>query len=166
MRETEVIRILNDVNKAITLQEAQKKIREHIDSILDRMENKVNEKRDFPAGITDVNTPFFCWPEPTLRMKEQSGTEAEQNAQTGAENVQDAEQTTEKSSASEPPLLRSKDLAKPVQTKKPPGGAKQTFDTGKLRALRRAGWTVKKIAEEMNCSEATIYNHMKKEGIK
>ena len=39
------------------------------------------------------------------------------------------------------------------------------FDTGKLRALRSAGWSVAKIADEMSVSEPTIYKHMKKEGI-
>lgn len=58
--------------------------------------------------------------------------------------------------------------SEPVKTpvKKP---AKKTernpFDTGKLKALRAAGWSVAKIADEMRVSEQTIRNHMKKEGI-
>ena len=47
---------------------------------------------------------------------------------------------------------------KPKKTRKP-------FDTGKLGALRRAGWSVAKIADEMGVSEQTVRNHMKKEGI-
>lgn len=39
------------------------------------------------------------------------------------------------------------------------------FDTGKMIALLEGGWSVAKIADEMRVSEATIYNHMKKEGI-
>ena len=35
-------------------------------------------------------------------------------------------------------------------------------DLGKLRTLRAAGWPVKKIAEEFRCSEATVYNTLKK----
>lgn len=31
-----------------------------------------------------------------------------------------------------------------------------------LRALRAAGWPVKKIAEEFRCSEATVYNTLKR----
>ena len=42
---------------------------------------------------------------------------------------------------------------------------RKPFDTGKLRALRNAGWSVAKIADEMGVSEQTIRNHMKKEGI-
>ena len=49
--------------------------------------------------------------------------------------------------------------------------AKQNFqkrriaDYGKLRSLRAAGWPVKKIAEEFGCSEQTVRNVMKQEGI-
>jgi len=42
---------------------------------------------------------------------------------------------------------------------------RQPFDVGKLGALRKAGWSVSKIADEMGCSEATVYTYMKKEGI-
>ena len=38
-------------------------------------------------------------------------------------------------------------------------------DVGKLRSLRAAGWPLKKLAEEFGCSEATVYNTMKREGI-
>lgn len=31
-----------------------------------------------------------------------------------------------------------------------------------LRALRDAGWSAKKLAEEFRCSEATVYNALKK----
>ena len=59
-------------------------------------------------------------------------------------------------------LLRSKEVIGKTNR----GGAKSTFDTGKLMALRSAGWSIKAIAEEMRCTEQTIRNHMKKEGIK
>lgn len=42
---------------------------------------------------------------------------------------------------------------------------RKTFDTGKLGALRKAGWSVAKIADEMGVSEQTVRNHMKREGI-
>lgn len=38
-------------------------------------------------------------------------------------------------------------------------------DLGKLRSLRDAGWPVKKIAEEFRCSDQTMRNTMKREGI-
>lgn len=39
-------------------------------------------------------------------------------------------------------------------------------DTGKIGALRKAGWSVAKIADEMGVSQATIYNYLKKLGLK
>lgn len=56
----------------------------------------------------------------------------------------------------------------PEPTPKPKTDKKRgrkSFDTGKLKALRSAGWGVSKIADEMRVSEQTIRNHMKKEGI-
>ena len=42
--------------------------------------------------------------------------------------------------------------------KKPRG----SIDEGKINALYNAGWKVPQIAEEMKCSQATVYNHIKK----
>lgn len=39
------------------------------------------------------------------------------------------------------------------------GGVAGKFDAGKAQALRDAGWTVKKIAEEMKVCTATVYNN-------
>jgi len=36
------------------------------------------------------------------------------------------------------------------------------IDTGKLLALRKAGWSMKKIGEELHISEATVWNYLKK----
>ena len=54
-----------------------------------------------------------------------------------------------------------------VKEKKPKTEHKprKPFDTGKLGALRKAGWSVIKIADEMQVSEQTVRNYMKKEGI-
>ena len=35
-------------------------------------------------------------------------------------------------------------------------------DIGKMLALRNAGWTMKKIAEELGISEASVFNYLKK----
>ena len=32
-----------------------------------------------------------------------------------------------------------------------------------MTALREAGWTYKKIADEMKCSEATVWNYFNKQ---
>ena len=48
--------------------------------------------------------------------------------------------------------------------KSPAGqGRKRKLDTGKMRALREAGWSYKKIADEMSCSEATVWNFFNKD---
>ena len=38
----------------------------------------------------------------------------------------------------------------------------KNIDVGKLWALRDAGWSVAKIADELRCSEKTVYYHMSK----
>ena len=38
-------------------------------------------------------------------------------------------------------------------------------DHGKIVALYKAGWTLTAIADEMRCSQQTISNHLKKEGL-
>lgn len=35
---------------------------------------------------------------------------------------------------------------------------RKPIDRGKIKALRTAGWTVKQIADDMQCSEQTVYN--------
>lgn len=39
------------------------------------------------------------------------------------------------------------------------------IDDGKIGALRRAGWTIQAIAEEIGCSKPTVINHLKAMGI-
>lgn len=39
------------------------------------------------------------------------------------------------------------------------------LDHGKICALRKAGWPVSKIADEMGCSGPTVRYHLDKEGI-
>ena len=41
----------------------------------------------------------------------------------------------------------------------------KTIDVGKIRALRRAGWSVAKIAEELCVSDLTVRKYMMREGI-
>ena len=46
----------------------------------------------------------------------------------------------------------------PKKNPKPPGS--KNVDTGKLLALRRAGWTMQEIADEMKISSATVSYHL------
>lgn len=61
------------------------------------------------------------------------------------------------------PALMKKD-SQPVVKKSPKDMPKrQAFDEGKARALRNAGWSLEKIADEMRCSAQTVANHLAKE---
>lgn len=42
------------------------------------------------------------------------------------------------------------------------GSKRKSVDTGKLLALRKAGWSMKKIANEMGISEGSVWNYLKK----
>lgn len=55
--------------------------------------------------------------------------------------------------------------AKPTPpTKSPVGqGRKRKLDTGKMTALRNAGWSYEKIADEMGCSAGTVWNYFNKD---
>ncbi len=47
---------------------------------------------------------------------------------------------------------------KPVKKAKP---IKRHLDDGKMLALRKAGWTYEKIADEMGCTDQTVINHIR-----
>lgn len=44
----------------------------------------------------------------------------------------------------------------------PPATPRKRVDTGKMEALRTAGWSYKKIASELGCAEGTVWNHFNK----
>ena len=49
---------------------------------------------------------------------------------------------------------------------KPSGGRKALdFDLGKAISLRRGGWTLSKIADEMNCAPQTVANYLERAGV-
>lgn len=55
---------------------------------------------------------------------------------------------------------------KPIIEKRPKkqgGTDRRMIDMGKVHALKNAGWSVKKIAEEMGTSQATICDRLKEE---
>lgn len=39
---------------------------------------------------------------------------------------------------------------------------RKKLDTGKMEALRAAGWSYKKIAAELGCAESTVWNYFNK----
>lgn len=50
--------------------------------------------------------------------------------------------------------------AKPKKSAKKPGPKKKQLDIGKMNALRKAGWSIPKIADEMGVSAPTIRKHL------
>lgn len=67
--------------------------------------------------------------------------------------------------APEPEKKEPKEQPKPEPPKKEANKATKKLDHGKICALRKAGWPVSKIADEMGCSGPTVRYHLDKEGI-
>lgn len=62
-----------------------------------------------------------------------------------------------------PKKSRIKSRGKTNAPKRPAGqGRKKKLDTGKMTALRNAGWSYEKIADEMGCSAGTVWNYFNK----
>lgn len=68
------------------------------------------------------------------------------------------------------PKKPAKEPKQPKQTKpeKQVWGPKSDpvrIDHGKIVALYKAKWSIKKISDEIGCSQQTVINHLKKEGV-
>ena len=59
------------------------------------------------------------------------------------------------------PKPKAQPKTKPKAEQKKPGPA--GIDHGKLIALRKAGWSIEKIADEMGCTTTTVRNHIRQE---
>lgn len=82
-----------------------------------------------------------------------------------AELSQEKPKVSQKLVKGEPKLETSGNSSKSKKAQKdnPP---KRKADTGRITALHNAGWSAKKIAEDMGISEATVYNYLKEEKVK
>ena len=78
------------------------------------------------------------------------------------EYVEVTEEEAEEEPAPQPEPPKPEPASKPNPQKK----QAKPFDTGKAKALREGGWTLAGIAKEMNCSQQTVANHLKKIGMK
>lgn len=58
----------------------------------------------------------------------------------------------------EPKKVESKVNTTAAPKKKP---GRKPIDWPKAEACRKAGWSIPKIADELKCAEATVYNHFK-----
>lgn len=54
------------------------------------------------------------------------------------------------------------DLTKELKQARPAAKGKLDVDIGKMKALREAGWSYAKIADEMRISEGSVYNYLKR----
>lgn len=62
----------------------------------------------------------------------------------------------------EPAPKKEAQKVEPVKLKVPKESKpKKKLDDGKMLALRKAGWTYAKIADEMGCAEQTVINHIR-----
>lgn len=63
----------------------------------------------------------------------------------------------------EPPVEKTlSDLTKELKQARPAAKGKLDVDIGKMKALREAGWSYAKIADEMRISEGSVYNYLKR----
>ena len=56
------------------------------------------------------------------------------------------------------PIAELEDEDEPEE---PKNGKRRPIDDGKILALRKAGWSLQKIADEMHLSYTTVQNHLK-----
>lgn len=56
----------------------------------------------------------------------------------------------------QPKAVIQEELPKAVVKAKPKPKKKKEVDSGKIKALRKAGWSMTKIADEMRCSISTV----------
>ena len=82
---------------------------------------------------------------------------------------EDEPQTDEEGEDEEPIRIPLKTAdAEPVEgetkTEKKTRGRKSNIDWGKVGALRKAGWSVPKIADEMGIGQSTIFKHFSEHG--
>lgn len=52
-------------------------------------------------------------------------------------------------------------LKQELKQARPAGGKRMNVDIGKMKALREAGWSYAKIADEMRISVGSVHNHLK-----
>ena len=63
----------------------------------------------------------------------------------------------------EPPAEKSlSDLTKELKQARPAAKGKLDVDIGKMKALREAGWSYAKIADEMQISVGSVHNYLKR----
>ena len=83
--------------------------------------------------------------------------EAEKEVQTEPDLTE-----TEQTEKNQPAKISAENFQGRVKQRR---GGRPPFDTGKMRALLKAGWSIPKIADEMQVTEQTIRKHCREEGL-
>ena len=60
-----------------------------------------------------------------------------------------------------PPKYGEVDPVPEKEEKPKKSGKNKPVDVGKMKALRKAGWSMTKIADEMRCSISTVSKHLR-----
>ena len=68
-------------------------------------------------------------------------------------------EVTEPKAVEEKPAMETKEKS---ESPKPEATNKKQIDVGKIKALYKAGWTGKRIAEDMHIAESTVCGYLKK----
>lgn len=68
-------------------------------------------------------------------------------------------EVTELKAVEEKPAMETKEKSEPP---KPEVTNKKQIDVGRIKALYKAGWTGKRIAEDMHIAESTVCGYLKK----
>ena len=142
------------------------------------------EARKFAYTLAGASEAFHRMLEiltPLAAEEESDVVSAADHAVTAVNNLADAfcnseavaeslkEQAAEESeSDSEPEDDGDEEVVERMQEAEQKSWSRQrlNLDTGKVRALREAGWSIKKIADEMGVSETAITTRLKEMGLK
>ena len=73
--------------------------------------------------------------------------------------LEEEKRETEPKAVEEKAVMETKDKPEPP---KPEATNKKQIDVGRIKALYKAGWTGKRIAEDMHIAESTVCGYLKK----
>ena len=76
--------------------------------------------------------------------------------------LEEEKRVTEPKAVEEKPTETGAETKEKPEPPKPEAPNKKQIDVGKIKALYKAGWTGKRIAEDMHIAESTVCGYLKK----
>ena len=73
--------------------------------------------------------------------------------------LEEEKRETESKAVEEKAVMKTKEKPEPPKSEAP---NKKQIDVGRIKALYKAGWTGKRIAEDMHIAESTVCGYLKK----